>query len=216
MRRIVDVVVALLALALLLPLLLAIALAVAISSPGGPFHRGWRVGKDGRKFRMWKFRTMVRGGARIGPPITGRNDPRITGLGRFLRKTKLDELPQFLNVLAGEMTLVGPRPEAPEIVAQYSARQRAVLLAKPGVTGMVQLNSAGEADAIPEGADGDRYYIEHLMAGKLQMDLGYLERRTALTDARILLETVALLAGRLPASALQLVWRSRWSRAAAE
>ena len=119
MRRIVDIVVASVALAVLSPLLAAIMLAVFISSPGNPFYGGRRAGKDGRNFRMWKFRTMVHGAAKMGP-ITGKNDPRVTPLGRLLRKTKLDELPQFFNLLLGDMTLVGPRPESPEIVALYT------------------------------------------------------------------------------------------------
>src|ERR1700683_3335082 len=105
MRRFVDIVVASVALAALSPLLLAIMLAVFISSPGNPFYGGGRAGKDGRNFRMWKFRTMVHGAAKMGP-ITGRNDPRVTPVGRILRKTKLDELPQFVNLWLGDMTLV--------------------------------------------------------------------------------------------------------------
>src|SRR5262245_41356187 len=149
--RIVDVVVALVVLVLLAPLLLLIAAAVAIDSGGSPFYRGWRAGKSGAHFRIWKFRTMVPDAEVIGPPITGHNDPRITPLGRFLRKTKLDELPQFVNVLIGDMTLVGPRPEAPEIVALYSEQQRAVLFVKPGVTGPGQLSSSAESEIIPAG-----------------------------------------------------------------
>src|SRR5208283_5490703 len=101
-----DIVVAAVALAVLSPLLLIAALAVIIDSPGSPFYRGWRVGKGGRNFRMWKFRSMANAVGK-GAPITGRNDPRITRVGRLLRKTKLDELPQFINVLTGDMTLVG-------------------------------------------------------------------------------------------------------------
>src|SRR6202158_4526312 len=112
MRRLVDIIVALLALVILSPLLAVIALAVFIASPGNPFYGGWRAGRDGRKFRMWKFRSMVNGAAKLGP-VTGKKDPRVTPVGRILRKTKLDELPQFFNLLLGDMTLVGPRPESP-------------------------------------------------------------------------------------------------------
>ena len=132
MRRLLDIVFAAAVLVLLSPLLLAIALIVALSSPGPAFYPGWRAGKDGKKFRMWKFRTMVTGAEKLGPSITGRNDSRITPIGRFLRKTKLDELPQFINVLLGDMTLVGPRPEAPDIVALYTPGQRAVLAVEAG------------------------------------------------------------------------------------
>jgi lipopolysaccharide/colanic/teichoic acid biosynthesis glycosyltransferase len=192
MRRAVDVVVASIALVVTSPLLLITALAVVIDSPGGPLYGGWRAGKGGRKFRMWKFRTMVSRAA-SGGPITGRNDPRITRVGRLLRKTKLDELPQFINVLLGDMTLVGPRPEDPGIVERYTPEQRAVLAVKPGVTGRVQLDSGEESESIPEGIDPHQYYLEHLMEPKLRQDLDYLSVRTPLTDARIVFATAALM-----------------------
>jgi lipopolysaccharide/colanic/teichoic acid biosynthesis glycosyltransferase len=190
MRRIVDVVAAAVVLVVLSPLLLMIGLAVVIDSPGNPFYRGWRAGQGGRNFRMWKFRTMVAGAAKMGP-ITGRNDSRVTRIGRFLRKTKLDELPQFINVLLGDMTLVGPRPEVPEIVVLYKPEQRAVLAVKPGVTGRVQLDSGEESESIPAGVDPHEYYLEHLMERKLRLDLDYLRVRTPLSDTRIVLETAS-------------------------
>ena len=189
MRRLLDIVFAAFVLVLASPLLLAIALIVMLSSPGPAFHPGWRAGKDEKKFRMWKFRTMVAGAEKLGPPITGRNDPRITPMGRFLRKTKLDELPQFINVFLGDMTLVGPRPEALDMVALYTPTQRTVLTVKPGVTGRVQLDSGEESEGIPEGARADEYYVQHLMDRKLRSDLEYLRVRTPLSDLRILLET---------------------------
>jgi lipopolysaccharide/colanic/teichoic acid biosynthesis glycosyltransferase len=192
MRRLVDLVFASAVLILASPLLLAIALMVVLSSPGPAFYPGWRAGRDGKQFRMWKFRTMVAGADKLGPPITGRSDPRITGIGRFLRRTKLDELPQFVNVLLGDMTLVGPRPEAPDIVALYTPSQRAVLTAKPGVTGRVQLDAGEESEAIPQGAPPDEYYVQHLMDRKLRSDLEYLRIRTPFSDLRILLETAGL------------------------
>jgi len=190
MRRLVDVAVSATALVVLLPVLVAIAIWIAIDSPGNPFYRAWRVGQDGRKFRMWKFRSMTRSN---GPGITGRGDGRITRSGAILRRTKLDELPQFLNVLAGDMTLVGPRPESPEFVSLYTREQRAVLKVKPGVTGQVQLASGDESDWIPEGVRPDEYYIEHLMSPKVELDLEYLETRTAWSDARVVFSTAAML-----------------------
>jgi len=139
---------------------------------------------------MWKFRTMITGADCAGL-ITGRNDARITRVGRVLRSTKLDELPQFLNVLFRDMTLVGPRPESPEIVALYTPEQRAVLTVKPGVTGRVQLEAGEESESIPEGVQPQQYYLKHLMRPKLRMDLDYLKVRTPLSDARILGETAA-------------------------
>jgi lipopolysaccharide/colanic/teichoic acid biosynthesis glycosyltransferase len=166
-------------------------LAVFISSPGSPFYGGWRAGRDGRNFRMWKFRTMIAGAAKMGP-ITGKNDARVTPLGRILRKTKLDELPQFFNLLLGDMTLVGPRPESPEIVALYTPSQRAVLAVKPGLTGKVQLVTGDESETIPEGVPAYDYYLAHLMDRKLRMDLDYLRGRTVFTDVKIVLATAGL------------------------
>ncbi len=199
MRRVIDIVAAAMILAVLSPLLFVIAVAVVLDSRGGPFFRGKRAGKGGRIFRMWKFRTMSNGAA-MGGPITGNNDARVTRIGRVLRKTKLDELPQFINVLNGDMTLVGPRPESPEIVARYTPEQRAVLAVKPGVTGRVQLEVGEESESIPEGVDPHEYYLKHLMEPKLRLDLDYLGVRTPLSDARIVLQTAAFvlraLAGR--------------------
>lgn len=190
MRRIVDFIVALATLVVLGPVLLAIALAVAIDSPGSPFYLAWRVGKDGRNFRMWKFRTMVRGADAMGS-VTGRNDPRVTRLGRLLRRSKVDELPQFLNVLLGHMTLIGPRPETPDMVARYTPEQRSVLLVKPGITGRVQLDYGDESEQIPEGERPDEYYVRCLMGKKVNQDIEYLNNRTTWTDTRILLRTAA-------------------------
>ena len=194
MRRLVDVAISASALILLFPLLVAIAVAIVIDSPGNPFYRALRVGKDGRKFRMWKFRTMATPGNawQTGPGITARGDSRITRLGGLLRRSKLDELPQFFNVLIGQMTLVGPRPEAPEFVAFYGTRQLNVLRVKPGVTGVVQIASAEESDSIPEGVRPDLYYVSNLMGPKLNMDLEYMETRTAWSDTRIVLATAAM------------------------
>lgn len=189
MRRIVDILVALMALVLLSPVLVLIGLVVIIDSPGSPIYRGWRVGKGGRLFRIWKYRTMVN---RAGAPITGRNDPRVTRLGGVLRRVKLDELPQFVNVLRGDMTLVGPRPEAPDMVARYTVRQRAVLRVRPGITGCVQLAWRSEESAIPEDVPADVYYIRHLMDRKLRHDLEYLDTRTPWSDARILFATAGV------------------------
>jgi lipopolysaccharide/colanic/teichoic acid biosynthesis glycosyltransferase len=129
-----------------------------------------------------------------GPGITRRDDARITRSGAILRRTKLDELPQFWNVLMGDMTLVGPRPESPEFVALYTRRQREVLRVKPGVTGPAQLASGDESDWIPEGVRPDQYYVAHMMAPKIELDLAYLETRTAWNDARIVFETAGMVA----------------------
>lgn len=191
-RRFIDIIASVSALLLLSPLLLLIALAVMFDSPGGPLYPGQRSGKDGRRFNMWKFRTMRQGADRLGR-ITGCNDARVTRTGRILRRSKLDELPQFVNVLLGDMTLVGPRPEEPSIVELYTPAQRRVLAVKPGITGHAQLEADSEEDIIPEGIPADQYYVQHLMDPKLRRDLEYLETRTAWSDARVILSTAALL-----------------------
>src|SRR5213082_2151437 len=155
------------------PVLILIAIAVVMDSRGNPLYGGVRTGLNGRIFRMWKFRTMVVNADRQGS-ITSKNDSRVTRLGRLLRKTKLDELPQFINVLAGDMTLVGPRPEAPDIVSLYTNDQRAVLSVQPGVTGRVQLDAGDESENIPEEVSARDYYVQHLLNSKLRRDLDYL------------------------------------------
>jgi len=193
-RRIIDIVLALMVLPLLAPLLTLISLAIVFESPGNPFYGGCRAGKHGKPFRMWKFRTMVPGADRMGSAVTTRLDPRITRVGRFLRKTKLDEWPQFFNLLLGDLTLIGPRPEDPEIVQHYTAEQREVLRVKPGITGPTQIRyTTIEAEAIPDGKDAERFYLNHLLDCKLRLDLEYLKSRTLFSDCRVLLQTVSLI-----------------------
>jgi len=192
MRRLIDILVATVALALLSPLLLVVAIAVFVDSPGNPFYASRRCGLAGKQFRMWKFRSMVLNADRIGPAITGHRDPRVTRLGRLLRVTKIDELPQCFNVLVGDMTLVGPRPEAPSIVALYTQTQRRVLDVRPGLTGRGQL-AGEESDSIPPDAESEHYYITQLMHQKVHSDLHYLQTRTAWSDTRIVLDTVSFI-----------------------
>jgi lipopolysaccharide/colanic/teichoic acid biosynthesis glycosyltransferase len=194
-RRLVDILVAALILVLLSPLFVLVSLVIVLSSPGKPFYGGWRIGKDGARFRMWKFRTMVTGADRMGGSITPRGDYRITRVGRFLRATKIDELPQFYNLLIGDLTLVGPRPEDPGIVEHYTTEQMKTLKVKPGITGPGQIYyTTDQVDSIPEGVPADEYYLDHLLDNKLRVDLDYLERRTPLSDCRVVWQTVALMA----------------------
>lgn len=187
MRRTIDLIVSIFALAALSPIMVVIAFAIMIDSPGDPFYRARRVGQGGRNFNMWKFRTMIIGAEKMGS-ITRNKDPRVIRLGFLLRRTKLDELPQFLNLLLGDMTLVGPRPESPDIVALYTPSQRAVLGAKPGISGRTQLRGE-ESESIPQGVHAQQYYVSNLMGPKLRLDLDYLQHRTPLSDARIVFET---------------------------
>jgi lipopolysaccharide/colanic/teichoic acid biosynthesis glycosyltransferase len=193
-RRIIDILIALMVLPLVALLMPFISLAIVVESPGNPFYGTPRVGKYGKLFRMWKFRTMVIGADRMGSAVTTALDPRITRVGRFLRKTKLDEWPQFFNLLLGDLTLIGPRPEDPGIVQHYSAEQREVLQVKPGITGPTQIHyTTIEAEAIPDGKNAERFYIDRLLGRKLQLDLEYLKSRTLFSDCRVLLQTVSLI-----------------------
>jgi lipopolysaccharide/colanic/teichoic acid biosynthesis glycosyltransferase len=191
-KRALDLLISIPGLILLCPLLLALALWVKLDSRGPVLYRGQRVGQDGSPFLMYKFRTMVLGAERRGPAVTYRDDPRITRAGRFLRRTKLDELPQLLNVLKGEMSLVGPRPEDPAYVALYTPEQRRVLSVKPGITGPTQLEYRDEASML-QGESVDEEYVTRIMPEKLKLDLEYVRNRSLALDLRILWRTAATL-----------------------
>jgi len=191
-KRVLDLILSLGALALLWPLLVFLAVWVKLDSPGPVFYRGQRVGRDGQPFLMYKFRTMVVGAEREGPAVTYKDDPRITTAGRFLRRTKLDELPQFFNVVKGEMSLVGPRPEDPKYVALYTAEQRQVLSVRPGITGPTQLLYRDEASML-QGESVDEEYVSRIMPQKLKLDLEYVRHRSLMGDLRVLWRTAATL-----------------------
>ena len=197
-RRLVDMSAALVGLAVFGPVLIAAAIAVRLDSPGKALYGGPRVGRGGRGFLMWKFRTMQVGAAEAGPPITAPGDSRITRVGRVLRRTKIDELPQLLNVLKGDMSLVGPRPEAPEIVDLYTPEQRRTLLVRPGITGPGTLFYEREqVHTIPDDVPADEFYVTHLLGPKLEKELEYLDGRTLGSDLRILGETAGHVLGSL-------------------
>ncbi len=189
MKRAFDVAAALLGVLLLLPLWLAIALLVRATSPGPVFYRAQRVGRGGRPFRLLKFRTMRPGADREGAGITRAGDSRVTAAGRWLRRTKLDETPQLLNVLAGSMSLVGPRPEDPRYVARYAPEQRRVLRVRPGITSAASVRYRREEQLL-RGDDWERLYLEVVMPDKLRLDLDYLDRRTFCSDLGVLWQTV--------------------------
>lgn len=191
LKRAFDFTAALVGLVLLSPLLAVLALWVKWDSPGPVFYRGQRVGKDGKIFHIFKFRSMVVGAAKKGPAVTREGDPRITRSGRFLRKTKLDELPQLLNVLRGEMSLVGPRPEDPRYVAHYTPEQRRVLSVRPGITGLASIQYRNE-EALLKGTPPeqvDEVYIQRILPEKMRMELEYVQRRNFLLDVWLLVLT---------------------------
>jgi lipopolysaccharide/colanic/teichoic acid biosynthesis glycosyltransferase len=196
MKRVFDVVVAALLLVTLAPLLALLAGLVRLSGPGPVLYRGTRVGRDGRPFAMLKFRTMVDGAAR-GAAITIHGDTRVTRLGRVLRVTKLDELPQLINVLRGEMSLVGPRPEAPEYVAHYTPEQLGVLAVRPGITGLAQVRFRHE-ERLLYGPDWEAVYLRSVLPAKLALDREYLRSRSFWRDLWIIALTLQALVVREP------------------
>lgn len=196
MKRAFDVLAAGVGLLLLSPVLLVVALAIRLDSPGPVFYRQERVGLGGRVFRILKFRTMRVDADRIGGPLTVGRDPRITRVGAFLRHYKLDELPQLFNVVAGDMSLVGPRPEVPRYVARYDDRQRRVLDVRPGITDPASIAYRHENALLENAADPEGTYIREIMPAKLEMNLAYLERRSLAADVGIILRTFARILGR--------------------
>ena len=192
LKRAFDVAVSLLGLIALSPLLLVIALVVRGTSPGPALHRPQRVGLNGRLFTLLKFRSMVSDAHRHGPGITGAGDPRITPIGRLLRRTKLDELPQLYNVLRGDMSMVGPRPEDPRYVALYSDEQREVLRVRPGITSAASVEYRNE-EALLGGADWETVYTQQIMPAKLAADLDYVRSVSLWRDLVILARTLAAL-----------------------
>ncbi|MGH7649173.1 MAG: sugar transferase [Gemmatimonadaceae bacterium] len=190
MKRVLDVAAATLGLVLLGPLFLVIAMAIALEDGGPVFFRQQRVGRGGRLFLLWKFRTMRVNAERMGGQLTVRGDPRITRVGQWLRGAKLDELPQLLNVLRGEMSLVGPRPEVPRYVALYSAEQRAVLEELPGITDPASLRYYDESAVLGKSTDPEGHYVSHVMPEKIRLNLEYAKRATLVTDIRIVLSTL--------------------------
>jgi lipopolysaccharide/colanic/teichoic acid biosynthesis glycosyltransferase len=174
------------------PLFIAISLAVRLNDGGPVFYRARRVGRGGRLFRLYKFRTMRIDADKQGPGITASGDTRITRIGRWLRRTKLDELPQLLNVLLGDMSLVGPRPEDPRYVVLYTPEQRQVLSVRPGITSAASLAYRNEEQLLT-GPNWEQVYREEVMPAKLAIDLEYLAQRTLLTDIKLILRTIGAL-----------------------
>ena len=194
LRRTIDLGVALAAMVLLSPLLALIALLIKIDSPGPVLYGQERVGKDGRPFRILKFRSMVAGAERLGAAVAGRHDPRITRIGALLRASKLDELPQLANIVAGHMTLIGPRAEVPRYVRHYTDEERRVLTVRPGLTGPGQLLfSRQQAAELDDVADPEAEYVRRQLHVKLALDLDYLRRRLLRRDLAILGQTVAVM-----------------------
>lgn len=196
-KRMLDLLGAGLGLVLLAPLLLLVALAIRLDSPGPVFYRQERVGRGGRTFRIHKFRTMTHDPQGRGPQLTVGGDARITRVGAWLRRSKLDELAQLIDVLAGDMSLVGPRPEVPRYVALYPADLREkVLSVRPGITDFASIEFRDENDLLARSADPERSYREQVLPRKLALQARYVDEAGLRTDLRLIARTLAALLGR--------------------
>jgi lipopolysaccharide/colanic/teichoic acid biosynthesis glycosyltransferase len=191
MKRAFDLFFASLGFIVLSPLLLVVALAVRLGSRGPVIFRSRRVGRFGKEFSLLKFRTMTADAPFKGPAITFGNDPRITRLGALLRRCKVDELPQLLNVIKGEMSLVGPRPEVPEYVKLYTPEQSAVLNLVPGITDPASVKYAQESELLGAADSPEESYVQHVMPDKIRMNIEYAARANLWTDLRVVLATLA-------------------------
>jgi lipopolysaccharide/colanic/teichoic acid biosynthesis glycosyltransferase len=190
MKRVFDVAISSLGLLLLSPVFLLIAIGICFESPGPVFFRQERVGKDGIPFLIFKFRTMVVGASMVGPQITAAGDPRVTRIGKVLRRTKLDELPQLINVWRGEMSIVGPRPELPSYVMLYDNRQKKVLTVRPGITDPASIAYVDEECLLSNVKNIQKTYIEDILPKKLELNLQYVDnKKSLLSDLKIILLT---------------------------
>jgi lipopolysaccharide/colanic/teichoic acid biosynthesis glycosyltransferase len=190
-KRSLDVACAGAGLVLLSPLLAAVAAAVKLSSPGPVLFRQRRVGRNGRAFAILKFRSMRPGAD--GPAVTARGDARVTRVGKVLRRTKLDEIPQLWNVLVGDMSLVGPRPEVPQFVARFPSDYARILAVRPGITDFAALEYLDEESMLASSPDPESAYVERVLPSKIAFYHRYLERMSLRTDLGILVKTVAAL-----------------------
>jgi lipopolysaccharide/colanic/teichoic acid biosynthesis glycosyltransferase len=185
-----DLIFAIGGLLFLSPVFALLAMAVKLSDTGPVFYRQPRVGQGGRLFAILKFRSMVLNAEKLGISVTKEGDPRVTRIGRFLRKTKLDELPQLWNVLRGDMSFVGPRPEVPRYVAHYTTEQRQVLALKPGITDLATLEFRNEEELLRTAEDTEKFYLEYCVPRKIELNLAYARQATIWKDVKIILKTV--------------------------
>jgi lipopolysaccharide/colanic/teichoic acid biosynthesis glycosyltransferase len=193
-KRVFDVLGALFGLIVLSPLLLLIAVGVKLGSRGPVFYRGVRAGRYGRPFKTFKFRTMVPDAERLGGLSTAKNDPRVTRVGRFLRKYKLDELPQLLNVLKGEMSIVGPRPEMPEYTSLYTGEEKLILTVRPGITDYASIEFSNLGEILGD-EEPDRVYEEQIRPIKNALRVKYVKEQSFWVDIGIIFRTFGRLAG---------------------
>ncbi|MDR3593885.1 sugar transferase [Clostridium sp.] len=189
-KRIFDLICSTLGLIVLSPVLIIIAIRIKTGSDGPVFFKQIRVGENNKEFEILKFRTMVVDAEKLGRQITVGNDSRITKIGAFLRKYKLDELPQLINVFKGEMSLVGPRPEVPRYVKLYNEEQKKVLEVKPGITDLASIRYRDENDLLGEAENPDEFYINIIMPDKLALNLEYINKNNVFFDIYIIFKTI--------------------------
>ena len=192
-KRLFDIVSSSSGLITVSPFLLIISALIKAEDGGPVFYRGVRVGKDGKPFRIYKFRTMVVDAEQRGGPSTADDDPRITKIGKILRKYKLDELPQLINVLKGEMSIVGPRPEVEQYVDLYTDEEKAILSLKPGITDWASIWNPDEGALLAGNPDPEKAYLEKIRPEKIRLQLEYVKQHSLLTDLEIISKTLLTL-----------------------
>ena len=192
-KRLFDFIFSLSGLVIVSPLIAVIAVVVKVESPGPVLYKGARAGKAGKPFRILKFRTMVVDAEEIGGPSTADDDPRITKVGKFIRKYKLDELPQLINVLKGEMSFVGPRPEVPIEVETYNDEERRILNVKPGITDYASMTFHNEGEILKGSSDPHQAYREKIRPGKIRLALKYVDEQSFWVDLKIIIQTIIAL-----------------------
>ena len=190
LKRGFDVVSSLTGIILLFPFLLILWICIRLESSGGGFYRQVRVGKNGIDFRLWKFRTMQTGADKKGLLTIGGRDSRVTRIGYYLRKYKLDELPQLINVLVGDMSIVGPRPEVRKYVELYSQDQQKVLSVQPGITDYASIEYSNENELLAKSENPEKTYIEEILPAKLELNQKYLNEQSFFTDFKIIFQTI--------------------------
>ncbi|OGC21366.1 hypothetical protein A2291_07710 [candidate division WOR-1 bacterium RIFOXYB2_FULL_42_35] len=187
LKRTLDIIISLLGLVFFAPLFLVLAVLIKLESPGPIVYRGIRVGKDGKLFKMFKFRTMVPNADKLGGSATAGDDPRLTKIGKIIRRFKFDESAQLINVLKGEMSLVGPRPDVPLFVNMYTEEEKAILSVKPGLTDWATLWNPDQSKILEGSSDPERMYLEKIRPTKIKLQLKYVREHNLLIDMKIFL-----------------------------
>ena len=194
-KRTLDIAIALIGIVLTFPVLCLLAVLIKTNTTGPAVYASERVGKDGKPFRLYKFRTMVVNADTIGGPSAGDDDPRITRVGRILRKYKLDEFPQLANVIKGDMSFVGPRPEVRQEVDLYSGEEKAILSIRPGITDYASIKFNNEGEILAGSEDPHQVYLQKIRPEKMRLGLEYVKNRSLWVDTKIMAKTITTLIG---------------------